>query len=129
MRAWSIADARKESNRLRVTLDSGANPRELDKAKEAAKTEQQAAKAAKTLTVGNLWAEYLETGKPKRRDAWKPRYLEDKLTIADKVEATRTVPLTPYLAQLLATLPRHSEWVFASTRPLKTDTANIKRRD
>ncbi len=282
VRAWSIADARKESNRLRVTLDGGADPRELDKAKEAAKAEQHAAKAAKALTVANLWPEYLETGKPKRRDAWKPRYLEDikrmsaaggepkkrgtgttrpgplfpllslrlvditedtlkewqdqeaktskhqaaralmmfrgflrwcatkpqyrglvdkeagrapallealpsmkrrtdaleaaqvvgwwagveqlsnrtasvylrallltgarreemaglkwrdvdfqwrKLTIADKVEDTRTIPLTPYLAQLLATLPRHSEWVFASTRTLKTDTANIKRRE
>ena len=37
-----------------------------------------------------------------------------KLTIADKVEATRTIPLTPYLAQLLATLPRINEFVFAS---------------
>ena len=32
-----------------------------------------------------------------------------KLTIADKVDATRTIPLTPYLAQLLATLPRSNE--------------------
>jgi integrase len=32
-----------------------------------------------------------------------------KLTIADKVEQTRTIPLTPYLAQLLATLPRISD--------------------
>lgn len=38
-----------------------------------------------------------------------------KLTIADKVEDTRTIPLTPYLAQLLATLPRTNEFVFAST--------------
>ncbi len=37
-----------------------------------------------------------------------------KLTIADKVEQTRTIPLTPYLAQLLATLPRLNEFVFAS---------------
>jgi integrase len=37
-----------------------------------------------------------------------------KLTIADKVEQTRTIPLTPYLAQLLATLPRINEFVFAS---------------
>jgi len=36
-----------------------------------------------------------------------------KLTIADKVEKTRTIPLTPYLAQLLATLPRINEFVFA----------------
>lgn len=32
-----------------------------------------------------------------------------KLTIADKVEDTRTIPLTPYLAQLLATLPRKQD--------------------
>lgn len=37
-----------------------------------------------------------------------------KLTIADKVDATRTIPLSPYLAQLLATLPRVNEFVFAS---------------
>jgi integrase len=39
-----------------------------------------------------------------------------KLTIADKVEATRVVPLTPYMAQLIDGLPRHNEWVFASVR-------------
>lgn len=37
-----------------------------------------------------------------------------KLTIADKVNQTRTIPLTPYLAQLLATLPRINAFVFAS---------------
>lgn len=37
-----------------------------------------------------------------------------KLTIADKVDQTRTIPLTPYLAQLLATLPRTNAFVFAS---------------
>ena len=37
-----------------------------------------------------------------------------KLTIADKVDQTRTIPLTPYLAQLLATLPLINEFVFAS---------------
>jgi integrase len=46
-----------------------------------------------------------------------------KLTIADKVELTRTIPLTPYLAQILATLPRVRDeddkpnpYVFASTK-------------
>lgn len=37
-----------------------------------------------------------------------------KLTLADKVEETRVIPLTPYLAQLLATLPRSGGFVFAS---------------
>ena len=38
-----------------------------------------------------------------------------KLTLADKVETTRTIPLTPYLAQLLATLPRVNQFVLASS--------------
>jgi integrase len=38
-----------------------------------------------------------------------------KLTLADKVEDTRVIPLTPYLAQLLATLPRSGAFVFASS--------------
>jgi integrase len=37
------------------------------------------------------------------------------LTIRDKVEGLRIIPLTPYVAQLLATLPRRNGWVFAST--------------
>lgn len=36
------------------------------------------------------------------------------LTIRDKVEGERTIPLTPYLASLLASLPRRNEWVFSS---------------
>lgn len=37
------------------------------------------------------------------------------LRISDKVEdAGRTIPLTPYLASLLAALPRRSGWVFSS---------------
>lgn len=36
------------------------------------------------------------------------------LTIRDKVEGERIIPLTPYLALLLAALPRRSQWVFSS---------------
>jgi integrase len=36
------------------------------------------------------------------------------LTIRDKVEGERVIPLTPYVAQLLDVLPRVNEWVFAS---------------
>jgi integrase len=50
------------------------------------------------------------------------------LTIRDKVEGERVIPLTPYVAHLLASLPRRNEWVFASTRALKMDPHNVKRR-
>jgi integrase len=36
------------------------------------------------------------------------------MTIRDKVEGLRVIPLTPYVAQLLAALPRRNEWVFSS---------------
>jgi integrase len=36
------------------------------------------------------------------------------LTIHDKVEGARTIPLTPYFAALLAALPRRNQWVFSS---------------
>jgi len=280
--AWTIDAARSKARELQRLIDGGKDPRGLKREAIAAQKEQEAEALANAVTVADLWPTYLAEGKPKRRDEWKPRYLEDikrmsaaggepkkrgtgttrpgplfplmalrlvditedtlkewqdieartskhqaaralmmfrgflrwcatkpkyrglvdkeagrapallealpsmkrrtdaleaaqvagwwagveqlnnrtasvylrallltgarreemaglkwqdvdfqwcKLTIADKVEQTRTIPLTPYLAQLLATLPRHSEWVFASTRPLKTDAANIKRRE
>lgn len=36
------------------------------------------------------------------------------ITIHDKVEGERTIPLTPYAASLLSTLPRRNEWAFSS---------------
>jgi integrase len=38
------------------------------------------------------------------------------LTIRDKVEGERVIPLTPYVSQLLHALPRRNEWVFASNQ-------------
>lgn len=38
------------------------------------------------------------------------------LTIRDKVEGERVIPLTPYVHQLLTTLPRRNSYVFASDR-------------
>ena len=36
------------------------------------------------------------------------------LTLKDKIEDLRAVPLTPYVAHLLAGLPRRNQWVFSS---------------
>lgn len=38
----------------------------------------------------------------------------NSMTIKDKVEGLRVIPLTPYVAHLLASLPRRNEWVFSS---------------
>lgn len=36
------------------------------------------------------------------------------ISIRDKVDGTREIPLTPYVAHLLANLPRRNEWMFSS---------------
>lgn len=36
------------------------------------------------------------------------------MTLGDKIQEFRTVPLTPYVSQLLAALPRRNKWVFSS---------------
>lgn len=36
------------------------------------------------------------------------------MTIRDKVEGERVIPLTPYVAHLLSGLPRRNQWVFSS---------------
>lgn len=41
------------------------------------------------------------------------------LTMHDKVEGLRVIPLTPYVAQLLAGLPRRNEFVFSSPTAAK----------
>ena len=38
----------------------------------------------------------------------------NSITIKDKVEGKRTIPLTPFFSSLLAGLPRRNEWVFSS---------------
>jgi integrase len=50
------------------------------------------------------------------------------ITIRDKVEGVRVIPLTPYVSHLLAALPKRNEWVFSSTRAVKMDERNIERR-
>ena len=50
------------------------------------------------------------------------------LTIRDKVEGERTIPLTPYVAQLLGALPRRNEWVFSSATVRSHNPKNVRRR-
>ena len=75
VRAWTIDAARTEANRLRVTLDAGTDPRELDRAKEAAAAVQKATDAAHVLTVAEVWAVYLA----ERRPHWGERHYQDHL--------------------------------------------------
>ena len=106
VKVWSIEQARAEARRLAVLLDNGQDPREIQRLQQAAKAAERAAASAKALTVGDVWPLYLESGKPKRRDAWKPRYRADLEAMAAPggepkkrgQGVTRQGPLYPLLA-------------------------------
>jgi integrase len=48
------------------------------------------------------------------------------MSLKDKIEGTRPVPLTPYVEHLITGLPRRNEWVFSSAVSL--DEGNAARR-
>ncbi|PZO18227.1 MAG: integrase [Burkholderiales bacterium] len=106
----SIADARSEAHQLRGQTEQGTDPRVLEREQAAAVAATVAAAVAQALTVGEVWPLYLATGKPKRRDAWKPRYRTDLEAMAapggvEKKRGkglTRPGPLFPLLALPLA---------------------------
>jgi hypothetical protein len=78
VRAWTIDAARKEANRLRVTLDTGTDPREVEREKQAATAIAKAAAAVKALTVGEVWTLYLAERKPH----WGDRHCRDHTIMA-----------------------------------------------
>ena len=68
VRAWTIEAARSEANRLRVLIDSGTDPRELQRQQQAAKEAQAATQLAQSVTVGDAWAGYIEARRPRWGD-------------------------------------------------------------
>jgi len=74
---WPIEKARIRAQGLKRLVDAGTDPRELERQQRAAKAASKAAEAAQAVTVGDVWPQYLEHGRPKRRTAWKPRYRAD----------------------------------------------------
>ncbi|MBC7621726.1 MAG: integrase family protein [Candidatus Saccharibacteria bacterium] len=85
VRAWSIEAARTEANRLRVTLDAGIDPREVDREHEAAKSAIKAAVAAQeeaekvaAATVGEVWTVYVA----ERKAHWGERHYQDHIAKA-----------------------------------------------
>ena len=78
---WPIETARQRAQSLKILVDSGTDPRELERQRVADKAAaidaaaaQAAAATAQAVTVGAIWPRYLAEGRPKRKDAWKPGY-------------------------------------------------------
>lgn len=108
--AWSIPQAQEKARELQRQIDEGHDPRDLKRDVLAAATEKKAVAAAQAVTVGDVWPRYLEEGKPKRKDAFKPRYRADLEAMAapggEKKKRgegnTRPGPLFPLLALALS---------------------------
>ncbi len=128
VRAWTIEAARQEANRLRVALDAGTDPREVERQQQAAHAASKAAAAVQAVTVGEVWTAYMEA----RRPHWGVRHHADhaKLVQAGGVPAKRgtkgkgvTVagPLHPLMALPLRDLsaPTIEAWAAreGKTRP------------
>ena len=87
VKLWSIEQARTEARRLAVVLDSGQDPRELERQQQAERETAKAAAAAKVeadkaaaLTVGEVWTAYIE----QRRPFWGELHYRDHI---DKAKA------------------------------------------
>lgn len=76
--AWSIEAARKEANRLRVMVDAGQDPREIDRLHEQERKDAAAKRAAHAVTVGEAWTLYLA----ERKEHWGDRHHEDHVRLA-----------------------------------------------
>src|SRR5450830_1740961 len=68
---WPIKEARTKAQRLKMLMDNGTDPREVERDRQAAAVEKQAAAVAKVeadkvaaLTVGEVWTAYLIERKP-----------------------------------------------------------------
>lgn len=78
VRAWTIDAARTEANRLRVTLDAGTDPREVDRDQQAAAIAQVEAAKVAAVTVGEVWTVYVAERKPQ----WGERHYSDHVKLS-----------------------------------------------
>ena len=125
---WSLEAARTKAQALKMMVDSGTDPREVERQQQAEREAQQAAAAVKAVTVGEAWAVYLAD----RRQHWGERHYQDheKLARAGGEVAKRGTrgrgvtiagPLHPLMAMRLQdlTAPAIEAWAAneAKTRP------------
>lgn len=74
---WSIPNAHKRARELQRQIDEGRDPREVKAETIKADIAKRTENAANVLIVADAWAVYLREGKPRKKPAWKPRYLAD----------------------------------------------------
>lgn len=76
--AWSIEQARAEACRLRVDIDNGIDPREVDKAKAAERLANEQREITQATTIKSLWDRYLT----ERQPYWSKNHYRDHVAMA-----------------------------------------------
>lgn len=61
---WPIEKARGEASRLKMLVDNGQDPREIERQQRASHKAAALATQAQALTVGEVWARYIEQRRP-----------------------------------------------------------------
>lgn len=74
VRSWSIEAARVEARRLATLLDTGTDPRELERQQRAKEAAQKARANAFAITAGEVWTAYMEA----RKEHWSDRHYLDR---------------------------------------------------
>ncbi len=75
--AWTIPEARMKAREIQRQMDQGENPVAAKQEKIAATHVENERRKTQGITVGELWPIYLEEGRPKGKDSFRPRYLND----------------------------------------------------
>lgn len=112
LNSWGIGDAQERAKQLQRQIDDGRDPREVKAEATAADVAKRRADSAGVLTVADVWPRYMAEGKPRKKDAWKPRYLSDLHKAASlggepkKRGKGKTLPghLAPLMPLALATI-------------------------
>ena len=75
---WPIKQARTKAQGLKMLVDAGTDPREVERDRQAAAVEKKAAAVAHAVTVGEAWSVYIE----ERRPQWGERHYQDHINLS-----------------------------------------------
>lgn len=76
--AWSIEQARVEANRMRVTVDTGIDPREQSRQQIAGEVAKRQQEKVEAITVKEVWSLYLAS----RKHYWGERHYKDHISLS-----------------------------------------------
>ena len=92
---WPIEKARTKAQGLKMLVDGGTDPREVERDRQTAAVEKKAAAAAHAITVGEAWERYLE----ERRPFWGELNFRDHVKMAqsggvqrERLPGVKTIP-------------------------------------